>query len=144
MSYTVDNIRVPVPDDDLEAWAFLDGTLRTASEDDNRPLPEYVQEFYKRLTSRYPCIMENENGPWSDGPLINNFGPELTNLGISFSRVAEVLPFLISTANDLGSVVFDGQDERFHRPGKPQGPTLSELHAQRETSQSKRPWWRIW
>lgn len=144
MSYTIDIIHVPIPDDDVDAWDFLDNDLRVSSEDDQRPLPDDVQELYRRLTARYPCITENENGPWSDGPLIEDFGHDLTILGLSFSRVEEVLPFVIATANDLGFPVFDGQDERFHRPGQPQGRRLSELQAERQTSKPKRPWWRIW
>ena len=149
MSYTVDIIHVAIPADDLAAWDFLDNQLRVSAEDDTRPLPESVQELYRRLTDRFPCISESPEGPWADGPLLRNFGHDLTILAISFSRVEEVLPFLISTANDLGFVVFDGQDERFHRPGHPAGRHLPELEAaaeatRRAAEKARRPWWRLW
>ena len=144
MSYNLDIIQVPIPADDLEAWHVLDTELRVSSRNSAKPLPDSVHELYSRLTAKYPCIMENEAGPWSDGPLINNFGHSLTILGLSSSRVEEVLPFLVSTANSLGFVVFDGQDERFQRPGKGPGRTLSELQADREAPAPPRQWWRFW
>jgi hypothetical protein len=145
MSYTVDIIHVPVPADDLEAWHILDTDLRVRRKIPGTPLPEEVQELHRRLTGRFPCIMENPDGPWSDGPLLNNFGHRLTLLGISFSRVSEVLPFLVATAHDLGFVVFDGQEERFHRPGQAPGRPLSALAAAaHSTKPTAKPWWRFW
>jgi hypothetical protein len=37
-------------------------------------------------------------------------------LGIVYSRVEEVLPFVIQTALDMGLTVFDGQDDSIYRP----------------------------
>jgi hypothetical protein len=39
--------------------------------------------------------------------LWNDFGYRVAVLGMIYSRVEEVLPFLIKSANDLGLVVFD-------------------------------------
>ena len=69
-----------------------------------------MRQLYDRLTARYQCITEDSNGPWSDGPLVNNFGQRSATLGISFSRVGEVLPFLVETATAMGFWVLDAQD----------------------------------
>ena len=143
MSYTVSILHVPVPTDNAEAFAFLD-TLDLendiALDDPTPPLPPPVAEFARQVLARFPCITEDADGPWADGPLIDNFRSRMTTLGICGSRVGEVLPFLIATAHEFGFVVFDGQDECFHRPGQPPS-FLGPLDA---PSAPKRPWWRFW
>ena len=84
------------------------------------PRPAVLQELHERLTSRYPCMCDVpedqiDDTVWSDGPLINNFGCRAAVLGISYSRVDEVLPYLIKTATALGLVVFDWAAERIYR-----------------------------
>jgi hypothetical protein len=116
MSYTVAICVPPVPNDDRTAWRQLDGRIERTG-----PVPEAFQEFLARLTARYPCICDLpedqiDDGVWSDGPLRNNLGHEASVLGMVYSRVEEVLPFLIETANALGLVVFDWQTNRIHRP----------------------------
>jgi hypothetical protein len=77
---------------------------------------ERMAALHRALTARFPCIRDDDGGPWSDGPLINNFGREVATLGISPSRVAEVLPFLVATANAQGMWVLDPQDEKLYPP----------------------------
>jgi hypothetical protein len=72
--------------------------------------------------------------------LINNFGEKHTILAISYSRVAEVFPFIIKTATELGFTVFDPQDEKIHRPI---GWKPSE-HPAVLATESRKPWWKIW
>ena len=66
------------------------------------------RELHDQLRARYPCICTlsddrvDEEGVWSDGPLLNDFGRRAAVLGVIYSRVEEVLPFLVHTANDLG------------------------------------------
>ncbi len=65
------------------------------------------------VTARYPCICNlpddsvDDDGVWSDGPLWNDFCNRAAVLGMIWSRVEEVLPFLVRTANYLGLTVFD-------------------------------------
>jgi hypothetical protein len=146
MSYTVDIWTRTFPADEGAAWELRDELLGEHDEtwDPEQgfetPSPE-MAELHKRLTARFPCICEDENGPWSDGPLINNFGQGQATLGISYSRVGEVLPFLIETATGMGLHVFDGQDEVIHRPvgyvppPEPQGDPAPA---------SPRRWWQFW
>ncbi len=133
MSYTVAICVPPVPDADKTAWAGLPEII--ASKGSIAPA---LQQLYQRLTAGYPCICSLpdesvEDGVWSDGPLINNFGSKAAVLGVVFSRVDEVLPFLVETANQLGLVVFDEQINKIHR----------EFGASTGTKKAK-PWWKLW
>jgi hypothetical protein len=107
MSYNVAIVLAPVPASDTEAWATVDRII-----EEQGPRPAVFQELHDRLTARYPCMCsvpddQIDDTVWSDGPLINNFLHRAAVLGMSYSRVDEVLPFLIESANDLGLVVFD-------------------------------------
>ena len=115
MSYNVAVVIPPVPAADAEAWAVVDRLI-----DEQGPRPAVFQELHDRLTARYPCMCavpddEIDDTVWSDGPLINNFGHRAAVLGMSYSRVEEVLPFLVETAAALGLVVFDWATERVYR-----------------------------
>ncbi len=116
MSYNVAIVVPPVPASDAEAWAVVGGLIEQQG-----PRPAVFQELHDRLTARYPCMCavpedEIDDNVWSDGPLINDFGHRAAVLGISYSRVDEVLPFLVETANALGLVVFDWATQTIHRP----------------------------
>ena len=118
MSYNVAIVIPPVPADDAAAWAGLDAVIEKEG-----PRPAVFQQLHDRLTAKYPCICslpdeEVDDGVWSDGPLINNFSLRAAVLGMSHSRVEEVLPFLVKTAKDLKLVVFDWATETIHRPSK--------------------------
>jgi len=116
MSYTIAIVLPPVSADNAAAWAALDGFIAQQG-----ARPALFQQLHDQLTARYPCICslsddEVDDGVWSDGPLINNFGHRAAVLGLVFSCVEEVLPFLIATANGLGLIVFDWQTNSVHRP----------------------------
>ncbi len=107
MSYNVAVVLPPVPAEADSAWVALDGFIK-----EQGPRPAVFQELHDRLTARYPCMCSVPDDRideivWSDGPLINDFLHRAAVLGMSYSRVDEVLPFLLETANDLGLVVFD-------------------------------------
>src|SRR5262245_9391667 len=115
MSYNVAIVIPPVPADDAEAWTVLDRLIEQQG-----PGLAVFQELHDRLTARYPCLCEVpedqiDDTVWSDGPLINDFLHRAAVLGMSYSRVEEVLPFLIEPANALGLVVFDWATERVYR-----------------------------
>ena len=67
----------------------------------------FLRELHDALTARYPCICTlpddrvDEEGVWSDGPLWNDFGHRAAALGMIWSRVEDVLPFLVRAANHL-------------------------------------------
>lgn len=75
-------------------------------------MPQVFRELHDQFTARYPriCTLSDDkidNGVWSDGPLWNEFGHRAAALRMSYSRVGEVLPFLVRTANALSLIVFD-------------------------------------
>jgi hypothetical protein len=131
VSYNIGICLPPVPRDDGEAWKHVDALSGCAG----APAPEFV-ELHAALTARYSCICSLsedavDDGVWSDGPLINNFGERAAVIGLVYSRVDEVLPVVIEAATARGMVVFDWATETVHRPsGRPQ--------------QVRRPWWRFW
>jgi len=144
MSYTVDVVAAVVPRD-ADVYAYRDELLdaKAGRRDASgavfeHPSPEFV-ELHRRLTVKFPCICDDPDGPWSDGPLINNFGKEIATLGMSYSRVEEVLPFLVQVALAMGFSVIDGQDDKIYRPGR----QPEKIRAAGETSE-RRPWWQFW
>jgi hypothetical protein len=117
VSYDVVICTPPMPADDETAWQALDELTKAQG-----PVPQVFKELYDRLTAKYPCICslsdeEVDDGVWSDGPLWNNFGHRAAMLGMSYSRVEEVLPFLVREAKALGLTLFDGGGPTIYRPG---------------------------
>jgi len=115
MSYNVAIVIPPVPADDCEAWKILDSLV-----EEQGPIPPVFRQLHDRLTAKYPCTCsvpedEVDDTVWSDGPLINDFLHRAAVLGIAYSRVDEVLPFLVETANDFGLVVFDWATASIYR-----------------------------
>lgn len=116
VSYNVAIVIPPIHACDSEAWDAVDALIEAEG-----MRPSLFEDLHDKLTARYPCICdlpddEIYEGVWSDGPLIDNFGHRAAVLGISYSRVDEVLPFLIFTANAMGLAVFDWATAKIHRP----------------------------
>lgn len=116
MSYNVAIVAPPIPEDDRVAWSEVNALI-----DAEGPMPAVFEQLLAPLTARYPCICDLDDdhvddGVWSDGPLRNNLGHRASVLGMVYSRVEEVLPFLIREANALGLSVFDWATETVHRP----------------------------
>ncbi|MBS1159756.1 MAG: hypothetical protein H6R15_2175 [Proteobacteria bacterium] len=116
MSYVVHFWSRPMPkslDQAIEIFAALQNESRTQN-----PL---FQMLAKRLTARFPCIMElEEDDPrmaWTDGPL-NGITQEATyGIGILTDKIDEVQPFVVETATTLGLVVMDDQQGEVYLPG---------------------------
>jgi hypothetical protein len=127
MSYNVAICTPPVLADDAAAWKALDDLI-----DAQGVVPPVFKALHDQLTSKYPCICDLpddkvDDGVWSDGPLWNNFGHRVAMLGMVYSRVEEVLPFLVQTANALGLTVFDWGGPTIHRPIDPP-PSITFRH----------------
>ena len=121
MSYTVDLIVAQLSSRDEDAWAQLNKLREVYYDDERKKAPQLVA-LHEVLTAKYPCLCsyadddeDIDNSPWADGPMINNFSHEMGMLAISFSRAAEVVPFIIESANQLGITVADGQTGEIHR-----------------------------
>jgi len=119
MSYNVAICTSPVPCDDAEVWEQLDELINFPG-----PPPPVFRELHDALTTRYPCMCSipdervDEDGVWIDGPLWNDFGHRAAVLGVVYSRVEEVLPFLVQTAVSLGLTVCDWGGPTVFRPNK--------------------------
>jgi hypothetical protein len=92
MSYNVAVVILPIAAGDAEAWAAVDELIEQEG-----PRPAIFQQLHDQLTARYPCMCavpddEIDDTVWSDGPLIDNSLQCAAVLGISYSRVDEVLP----------------------------------------------------
>ena len=117
MSYNFAICTPPVPLDDSEAREKIDGLIET-----HGPPPLIFRHLHDELTARYPCISTldddhlDDDGVWSDGPLWNDFGHRVAVLGIIYSRVEEVMPYVIETATGLGLTVFDWGGPTIYRP----------------------------
>lgn len=116
MSYDLTICTPPIEANDEAAWGELDTISDTTGS-----VPPELKELYERLTEKYPCICtlpddEVDDGVWSDGPLWNNFGARAAALGVVYSRIEEVHPFIVKTAHDLGLIVFDLSSSAIHRP----------------------------
>lgn len=119
MSYTVTITRNNISQSDEKAWAELD-ELYEKEDAQNEQSADFL-DLIEKLKSNFPCICdlpdnEVDNGVWSDGPLSNNAGKDLTTLGVAYFQVDTVIPFLIKTANENGFVVFDSQSGKISRP----------------------------
>lgn len=115
MSYNVTISRNTIPTQEAQAWEYLEN-LQAA--ENWIPSKDFI-DLIEKLKLKFPCICEIEDpdeGVWSDGPLTNNAGENITILGMVYSAVEEVMPFLIKTANENGFVVFDDQDGKIYRP----------------------------
>ena len=147
MSYMIDVVAADAPESYEDAVACRDELLDAESVEGEEggatparvASPDMV-ELHNRLTTRFPCICDDPSGPWSDGPLINNFGCRATTLGISFSRAADVVPVLVETATAMGFWVVDVQKEAVHLPG---GRVLRPARGP-ERLEKPRRWWRFW
>jgi hypothetical protein len=137
MSYTVEIISQPVSAADNEVLSFLD---QIEDNDENGEPSPSVLELYKKVITKYPCITEDSNGPWSDGPLINNFGHPVSILGICSSRAEEVVPWLVKKANEMGFTLYDPQENMIYRP---QGASRTDDSPTQEEN-TKKQWWQFW
>jgi len=115
MSYNILLTRNTIPADDNQAWKYL----WELKEKENRVKAADFLALIEKFKLKYPCICDLEDpdaGIWSDGPLSNNAGENVTTLGLIYPAVEEALPFLIQTANENGFVVFDDQVGEIFRP----------------------------
>lgn len=133
MSYTISITRNDIPKDDKQAWRHLEELYIN---DNGNPSDDFVV-LIKKLTEKYPCICtlpddQIDEGVWSDGPLVSNAGNKITTLGVVYSQVDNVVPFIIGTSNNLGFVVFDGETGIISRPS---------INQTQETESNKKGFW---
>ncbi|MFC4994752.1 hypothetical protein [Rubritalea tangerina] len=135
MSYSLDLTLEELPTDKKAAYEQIEQLREElyAEELSDEDLRLNFKPLYDALLSKYPCICSpaGENSPWSDGPLINNFGSKHAIIAVTYSSVDEAVPFILQTCKKLGYTVYDGQEDVFHFPVGTQ-------------PQVKAPWWKFW
>jgi hypothetical protein len=111
-------------------------------QEEPEPNQAVFSELMDQLTARYPCICDladdDDIGPWSDGPLREESYNRAIVLGLIFSRVDEVMPFVIKTATGLGLSIVDWQTGKVHRP-KTQAKTTKKPTNSTKSKTSKKP-----
>ncbi|MFZ6874002.1 hypothetical protein ACO0LF_18240 [Undibacterium sp. Di27W] len=92
----------------------------------------------------YPCLSSYEDDdesmdecPWSDGPLIDNFGGRVAILGISHSH-GEVLSYILLCADKLKLSIIDPQTAAVYRPGSAQ--LVQFIQKQKQLELEELPW----
>lgn len=126
MSIILKIVVPPLPADDVLAWAAADDVC--AREDDGAPKAPVLVRLHDVLTSVYPCLCSDaaddpdmDDPPWSDGPLINNFGSASATLGLATDDDdGSAAGFIVAAARALGLTVLDEQAGAIHRPLAPQ------------------------
>ena len=116
MSYVVHFWSQPIPKSLDQAHQIF-----TSLQNDSRGQNPLFPMLAKRLTARFPCILElDEDDPraaWSDGPLDGLTQNGTYGIGIQTDKVDEVQPFVVETATSLGLVVSDDQQGEVYLPG---------------------------
>jgi len=126
MSYILKIVVPPLPAEDALAWRAADTICD--NDDDAAPKAPVLVRLHDVLTSVYPCLCSDaaeapdmDDTPWSDGPLINNFGSASAVLGLATDDDdGSAVAFIVAASRTLGLTVLDGQVRKIHRPQVPQ------------------------
>ncbi len=107
MGYTLQIWETPTPTSAQEAEQICDQLSDEKAEQNQKFIA-----LAKQLTQIYPCLTQpkgDEDSVWSEGPLDGVCDQPIYGLGLVIDHVAEVMPFVCSTANALGLTVYDQQ-----------------------------------
>jgi hypothetical protein len=108
MSYILVAWEQPIP----RAMEDVAPLLRTLRGDKAMVSSPRVDKFMARLWEKYPRDLDDEDGDyiWDDSfPFAPQPRPRLIHLGISFSHIDEVMPFVLKIARETGLVVYDSE-----------------------------------
>ena len=93
---------------------------------DSGKISNDFKRFHDRLITKYPCITEDDESVWGDGPLIGNFGDKITclNLSIGFSneeqkRLSDALIYIMTLATEFNFDVYLEGRNKIIRPEIP-------------------------
>lgn len=105
------------PANDAAAAAELERLYQEHLAGDPLPAAPELLAFIGEITARYPGLTDLDDdhiddGVWSDGPLTDDASGPILYLGVVWSRVDEVVPFLVARARSRGLNVFDPQETR--------------------------------
>jgi len=123
MSYTIDFVVPQLPQENEAAWESAQAIIDNEPEDCLQPHPALVR-LHEVITSVYPCLSSYERDdpaidscPWSDGPLMQNFGLQSGRIGMQdVPGFDDILSFVTGCALALDITVLDEQTSRIKRP----------------------------
>jgi hypothetical protein len=120
MSYSLVFTREAIPYDDQEALSWVRTQLETYYVDSRPPHPQ-LKSLHDALTGKYPCLCDLpddqiDEAVWCCGPLIDDFSHDIAVVFVAFTRLEDVMPFIVETALDMGCAVFDLQGKMVYRP----------------------------
>ncbi|MFZ6659150.1 hypothetical protein [Undibacterium sp. TJN19] len=143
MSYTIEIFANPLPQERQQALAEAAHIKEDYLQESGKIHPS-LRKLHAQLVKQYPCLssydeddQDQEDCPWSDGPLINNFGSQMAMLGIS-NHQDEVLAFIILCSGKLGLTVIDPQEGVVYQPNDMQA--IAYIQKQQQLAAQKRPW----
>ncbi|GAA4995268.1 hypothetical protein GCM10023205_80410 [Yinghuangia aomiensis] len=93
-----------------ETFAHLYATY-VDTDDVQTPTP-VIAKYVALLLDRWPDLTDDEDSPWSTGPLIGEARGPLIYFPMAWSRAQEASIFAADVANSLGLVCFDPQERR--------------------------------
>ncbi|KFZ82064.1 hypothetical protein ED92_17770 [Amycolatopsis sp. MJM2582] len=118
MSYHLAVWEGPRPIDDNAAQAAF-ARLRTEYPGGRRRIraSTLIQQYISQLLARWPDLDsdaedDEDDIPWSDGPLIDNASGPLFYFGVVYSKYEEATEFAVERAQALGLICFDPQTGR--------------------------------
>ena len=144
MSYTIEIYTSTLPDDDQQALAQAE-QIKVAYRQESGKIHPGLRKLHGLLIKEYPCLSSYEDDeeegmddcPWSDGPLINNFGAQMAILGIR-NHQDEVLAHILSCAGKLQLSVIDPQEGVLYRPNS--DLAVKFIQHQKQLAAESQPW----
>jgi len=120
MSYDLAVWEGPQPKNDKAAGEMF--LQLTEQADPTTPPTPAIKAYVLELLERWPDITDNddEDSPWSDGPLIANAMGPLFHFGMVYSKCGEGSEYAVEVAARHGLVCFDPQGWCL-QPGNPEG-----------------------
>ena len=143
MSYTIEIYTSTLPEDDQQALALAEQIKHAYSEERGK-IDLSLRKLYAQLVKSYPCqssYSEYDEGiedcPWSDSPLIDNFGAQMAMLGIG-NQYEEVLAHILTCAGKLQLTVIDPQEGVLYRPNS--DLAVKFIQHQKQLAAESQPW----
>ncbi|MDP1977204.1 hypothetical protein [Undibacterium sp.] len=143
MSYLIEIYAAALSDDNQQALAQAEQIKHVYSEEQGKIDPN-LRKLYAQLVKVYPCQSSyseydegREDCPWSDSPLINNFGAQMAMLDMD-SQHEEVLAHILVCAGKLQLSVIDPQEGVLYHPNSEL--TVKFIQHQKQLAAQSQPW----
>jgi hypothetical protein len=111
MSYNLAVWEGARPKTDADALGVFNELMDKQQSRAPAPPTTAIRQYVEALLARWPDLGDDDENetPWSDGPLINNATGPIFYFGVVFSAAEEAVTFAASLARKHGLVCFDPQ-----------------------------------